>query len=101
MDKKTKKVDGLSIIDELLPISPLIKEKCKYGRRNPKTNTIWISTVAIQKAPTIIDRLFSSKEDNLLVNVILDELAHIETGKNHGDREYERLLGSFHEKLHG
>ena len=101
MDKKLNKMNGISIIDGLLPISPLFKEKCKYGRCNLKTNTIWISTAAIHTATFPIESLLPKKRKTLLVDVILDELAHIQTRKDHGDREYDAKLASFREKYYG
>lgn len=31
-----------------------------------------------------------------LINVILDELAHIKTGKDHGNKEYEAALEKYY-----
>lgn len=100
-EEKFKEMDGVSDIDKLLPISPLIKEKYKYGRCNPKTNTIWISKAAIHTAPLPVENLLPKKYQNQLVDVILDELAHVETGKDHGDSEYEAKIASFREKYYG
>ena len=100
MDEQLKKKDNVSIIDALLPSSPLVKEKCRYGLCDPDTSTIWISTEAIQTASFPMESQLL-KRQNRLVNVILDELAHIETGKDHGDREYDAKLESFKEKYYG
>ena len=56
--------------------------------------------MAIQKAPTIVDRLLPEKEYNLLVEVILDELAHIMTKRDHDDEKYEDTLASYKKKYY-
>ena len=57
----------------------------QYGRSITANNQIWISLSAIKTA------LFSNPhEETILIHVIIDELAHIKTQKDHGDQEYEK-----------
>lgn len=71
-----------------------------YGACNLK-DKIWISTLAIQKElienstlakmNTMLNGTTQKKED-FLANVILDEIAHIYTKSNHGDKKYDQEL---------
>lgn len=99
-EEKFKEMARVSNTGKLLPIPSLVKEKHKYGCCDPKTKTIWISKEAIYTAPLPVENQLLKKLLNQLVDVILDELAHIETGKNHGDSEYEAKLASFKKKYY-
>ncbi len=73
----------------------------KYGFCYADKKEIWISTAAIQSYKLNSFMLPSSllttkKNDILLVNVILDEIAHIKTGKDHGNDEYDNLLQKYY-----
>lgn len=71
-----------------------------YGACNLK-DKIWISTLAIEKElienstltkmNTMLNGTTQKKED-FLANVILDEIAHISTKSNHGDKKYDEEL---------
>lgn len=73
----------------------------KYGLYNPATNEIRISTAAIRRATPIINTFLykniciSPERRNFLADVIMDELAHATTKKNHGDSIYEEKLQYF------
>lgn len=89
-----------------LPVNPsfvyIYEKNYKYGFCYIDKQEIWISTAALKKAPNIIERMLPrKKEENLLVNVILDELAHIVTGEDHGDTKYDKTLASFYKKYYG
>ncbi|WP_291571411.1 hypothetical protein [Clostridium sp. UBA4548] len=74
-----------------------------YGACNSK-DTIWISTLAIQresirnnpweKIKKVVNMNTQNDED-LLADVILDEIAHISTGRSHGDYKYDAQLDKF------
>ena len=99
-EEKFKEMDKLAP-DKLFPISSFIKEEYKYGCCDIKTNTIWISTEAIHTAPLPVERLFPQRVKNQLAEVILDELAHIMTKRNHGDEKYEEALATYRKKYYG
>lgn len=69
-----------------------------YGFTIPDMNQIWISTRAISSEkwlPTtkvMGDLLWKSASRDLLTDVILDEITHIQTGLDHGDEDYEYRL---------
>lgn len=44
--------------------------------------------------------LFVSPGVDILANVIMDELAHIKTGKDHGTKEYDEKLASYHKRYY-
>lgn len=76
-----------------------------YGACNRK-NTIWISTLAINKeySPnSILNKtnralgISRKNEEDLLADVILDEIAHIATGCDHGSVKYDKKLAEFRE----
>lgn len=76
----------------------------EYGYSDPKSKKIWISTMAIESyniaaIPSI--KIPGIKPvDCLLANVIMDELAHINTGRNHGDPIYDRELMSYRSRYY-
>ena len=76
----------------------------EYGHCIVKEKKIWISTVAIQSynvATVQRMKLPGIKQSNcLLANVIMDELAHIITGKDHGDPIYDRELMSYRSRYY-
>lgn len=47
-----------------------------------------------RKLPMILIK--QSEEEIFLINVILDELAHIVTKKNHGNKEYDSTLEKYY-----
>lgn len=66
---------------------------------------IGISTAAIMKAPnydflTIMQKISPQQKEDFLVNVILDELAHITTGKDHGSKAYDDTLSDYHRRYY-
>lgn len=88
---------------KMLMPSFIYKEKYKYGFCYIEKKEIYISTAAImtsnvgdfkRKIPQIA--YFQEEKEVFLINVILDELAHIKTGKNHGDKEYDTTLEKYH-----
>lgn len=95
--------------ESILPSIPSIylEKNYKYGFCDIENKEIWISTAAIMKAPLygiqdMINKvLFQPPSDNFLVNVILDEMAHITTKKNHGNKIYENKLLSYHRSYYG
>lgn len=76
----------------------------EYGHCSVKKKKIWISTVAIQSynAATVsrIKIPGIKQPDCLLVDVILDELAHINTGKDHGDPIYDRVFSDYYHRYY-
>lgn len=77
----------------------------KYGYCNIDTKVIGISTAAIMKAPnydvpTIIQNVLQQTKNDFLVNVILDELAHITTKKDHGSRVYDATLSDYYKRYY-
>lgn len=77
----------------------------RYGFCYPQKEEIWISTAAIRQRKNNLgytNRYLTNSfvnqtpERNLLADVIMDELAHIKTQRNHGDPEYDNLLKSYH-----
>ena len=96
-------------LSQLSPMEQMIvkswqREGHEYGHCNPKSKKIWISTMAIESyniaaMPSI--RIPGIKPvDCLLANVIMDELAHINTGRNHGDPVYDRELISYRSRYY-
>ncbi|TCL57647.1 hypothetical protein EDD76_108182 [Kineothrix alysoides] len=80
----------------------------KYGFCYVNKKQIWISTSAIMTSSfTDFNRKLSmapirqNKKEILLVNVILDELAHIVTKENHGNKEYDSKLERYHKAYYG
>lgn len=76
-----------------------------YGACNRK-DTIWISTLAINKeysANSILNKtnqalgIVRKNEEDFLADVILDEIAHIATGCDHGSAKYDKKLAEFRE----
>lgn len=69
-----------------------------YGYCFPGKKQIWISTKAIlhignlpiAKAMCIFQ--YNAVNQDLLADVILDEITHIQTGLNHGDKTYDWRL---------
>lgn len=86
--------EGKDIIEKIL-IGTYGRE---YGYCNPYSNEIWISTLAIQRRlPDIyrkIDRIIKLDriQEDFLANVIIDEITHIQTGRDHGSKEYDDAL---------
>lgn len=82
----------------------LMLQNYQYGLCYIDKKEIWISTTAIQSyslnSPMLLNPFAMKKQDILLVNVILDELAHIKTGKDHGNTQYESLLQEYHHRYY-
>lgn len=78
----------------------LMLQNYQYGLCYIDKKEIWISTTAIQSyslnSSMLLNYFAMKKQDILLVNVILDELAHIKTGKDHGNTRYDSLLQKYH-----
>ena len=78
-----------------------------YGFCYPAKKEIWISTLAISKDYThrrLYDASNIIKKNNrdFLADVIMDEIAHISTGCNHGNDIYDTELKNFrHRYYHG
>ena len=80
----------------------------KYGFCHIDRKRIYISTAAIMTS-SISDfkrgiwqiSYLQKVKKVFLVNVILDELAHIKTGKDHGDKIYETTLEKYHNAYYG
>ena len=87
---------------------PSFMYKMKYGYCYIKEKQIYISTAAISnniaefagKMPGIV-MLPKRKNGIFLVNVILDELAHIKTGKGHNSKIYNDTLARYHSCYYG
>ena len=74
-----------------------------YGACNRK-DTIWISTLAINKeysTNSILNNtnqalgIVRKNKNDFWADVILDEIAHISTGCDHGSAKYDRKLAEF------
>lgn len=82
----------------------IVPQGIEYGFCRCNEREIWISTKTLRSSG--IERLSSAhlvnkhKNDELLVNVILDELAHIKTGKDHGSKEYDNQLRQYHDRYY-
>lgn len=93
-----------NVMNKIMP-SYIYNQNFKYGFCYVEKKQIWISVKIImtsnvgdfqKKFPQI-----GGKQKNLLINVILDEVAHIMTGKDHGDKEYDNMLENYHKKYYG
>ena len=96
---------GIRVLEQL---SGVVRQP-KYGMttwaQGDKHSNIYISTLAIMSAPLpqrerLDEVLKLPKRDNLLVNVILDELAHAKTHKGHGSKEYDNKLKEYDYKYY-
>lgn len=84
----------------------------QYGICDIKNKRIWISTLALANAPSLmadvavaVDFVQCSKFKPIrLVEVIIDEFTHIKTERNHGDPIYDKtkveLLRKFYTKYY-
>ncbi len=82
-----------------------IYKKKPLGYCNIKENEICISTVAIRTYTKIIltkpfEHLLNYQPKNLLVDIVLDEVCHIRTKKDHGDEIYDSKLEYYHFLYH-
>lgn len=89
----------------VLPSSILLNDRNRYGYCNVEEKIIWISTAAIMKAPkydvlNITQKVLQKPKSDFLVNVILDELAHIKTKKDHGSEVYDDTLSDFYRRYY-
>lgn len=84
--------------NELMKVSPLfiVSQGADYGFYDYKSQEIWISTMALRSSGwnnlSLPNLISGRNKPDLLVNVILDELAHLKTGEDHGSREYDNQL---------
>ena len=105
-DASDRYCDTLSQIQKII----VGRQGCDYGFCNG-IDTIWISTLSIEKEcctnRIINKRLIKSlgfstySNDDLLADVILDELAHIATGCDHGTLKYDKTLEKFQQAYYG
>ena len=69
-----------------------------YGYTNIQEQTIYISILAIQASEQIYGKKWNVRmrlgkiRNDFLSNVIIDEITHIQTKKNHGMEEYDKKL---------
>ena len=89
----------------------LLKKDICPGLASPKTNTIWIYKNAITPTPImpsflqeIYEQTYASvygkPKNDTLANILMDELAHIKTGKNHGNDIYDSTLQKYINKFY-
>ena len=104
-DKEKNLINGIGSFISMRTIS-LVKQY-KYGFCNINQKKIWISTQAILAAPIlsqikipVVRGLFSRNPKNLLVDVILDEIAHIKAGADHGKKKYDNTLCEYRKKYY-
>lgn len=78
-----------------------------YGFCYIDKKQIYISTAAIMTSNVgdfkrKIPQIFNVGEDKsiFLIDVLLDELVHIKTGKDHGDKKYETTLKNYYQKYY-
>ena len=93
------------IKNEILPPSIILQNSYRYGYCNVDKKVIGISTAAIMKAPnydipTAIQKILPQQKTDFLVNVILDEMAHIMTKKDHGNKVYDDTLLDYHRRYY-
>jgi predicted AlkP superfamily phosphohydrolase/phosphomutase len=79
-------------------MSPVFNTNYICGFRPKNTNEIWISKQAIESF-NITTCMIAIDVRNLLIRVILDELAHVKTNKDHGNKEYDNKLEEYYEKI--
>lgn len=74
--------------------------KRQYGLAKPESKEIFITYTAIND--TYIDTVLHGQEyrGNLLANVVMDELAHIKTSCDHGDKIYDEKLREYKRKYY-
>ena len=77
----------------------------EYGFMPLGTQQAWISTRAIREA-TLVSGHFSNlscfkEKSDILADIIIDELVHVETQKDHGTKEYDELHDSYCRKFYG
>lgn len=93
-------------INKSLP-SFVFQKDYKYGFCFIDKKEIWISTAAImtskvndfqEKIPKIVFK--QENKEIFLINVILDELAHITTGKDHGNEKYDATLKKYYRQYY-
>lgn len=92
-----------NLIKKMSMPSFIYQNQYKYGFCYTDTKKIYISTATIMTSKM---GFFKSKIAKMpwmqdekgifLVNVILDELVHIKTEKNHGDEEYDATLEKYY-----
>lgn len=79
---------------------------CKYGCAQILTNNIFIAISAIEDTGTnkslahINNSILAKKKNDFLANVIMDELAHVKTLCDHGDKIYDDKLNEYIQKYY-
>ena len=73
-----------------------------YGFCFPKRKEIWISTLALQKSNfnkkteslqrQVFNTLMYNRTSDYLADVLIDEITHIQTGKDHEDLKYKETF---------
>ena len=91
---------GLLKLEQLSGIIMKPVYGCTKYDKNNKCSDIYVSTTAIQSAPFPLQEIVENlglihNSENLLINVILDELAHAKTFENHGSPEYDNTLEKY------
>ena len=70
----------------------------------PSCNEIYIDICLLHSPSNCLAMpatwLFVPPGVNMLANVIMDELAHIKTGKDHGTKKYDEKLASYHKRYY-
>ena len=70
----------------------------------PSCNEIYIDIYLLRSPSNCLAMpaafLFVPPGVDMLANVIMDELAHIKTGKDHGTKEYDEKLASYHKRYY-
>lgn len=86
--------DPISLYKNSIQHAVLIgKNGRDYGFSCPILHQIWISTKAILCNNDVfaneVSNALRGRRDDLLADVILDEITHIQTGADHGNPRYE------------
>ncbi|KUO79067.1 MAG: hypothetical protein APF81_17350 [Desulfosporosinus sp. BRH_c37] len=87
-----------------IPSVYIVRQGKDYGFCIYEECEIWISTVTIQSSglfeqniKTLVPELNNS---DFLADVIIDELTHIMTGKDHGSKEYDMQFNEYHNRYY-
>lgn len=86
------------IKSKLFSMSLVFNSNYIYGFRPKNTSEIWISKQAIESF-SITTCMIGIDVRNLLIRVILDELAHVKTNKDHSNKEYDNKLEEYYGKI--
>jgi len=71
---------------------------------DPHSRRIYIN-ISLLTSHTVLSNVpclfpYFHKKNDVLANVIMDEIAHIKTGKDHGTTEYDETLMHYHERYY-